>query len=654
MKIQQLACLAGSALLAAAAWGAPSAEAPAEIRLVAPAQDAIVPLLRPGHKEFLGLGRDERRARFADVDGYRAEMLKTGTTPASVRLRWDWTPATSGKKPKPFPKFVVTILRADDGSVAQVHLVKTNALKVTNLEIATRYRWRVALSGPRGAELSPQEGAFATESDAPRWIKMEGVANVRDLGGRIGRDGRRVKQGLVYRSQGLNKNAKPNEQKLGRARGTPESRRRVLAELGIKTDLDLRRDDETWGMTGSPLGPSVRWVHVSHSSYGGMGKPQGRAAFARAFRVFLDPANYPIVFHCIGGADRTGALGFILNALLGVDEDELWKDWEATGFCYRAKVFTHKESFDKLVAVFMREAGDTMNARVENYVLSCGVTREEIDRFRAIMFGDTPILQLKPDLYTAFNAASSAQRRAMMLDSATREAMAKVGTPPPTAPKDGVPRWYDGHGIKNLRDLGGWTGLDGKKIRTGRIFRSAATETVKDAAAFQAALHVKTEIDLRTPKDVARATGGKSPLGSNVNYLERSAPNYASMRHKDEMRYFADFFRLFLDEANYPILFHCAKGADRTGTMAFLLDGLLGVDEDSLAKDWQMTAFYNPNPLFRDPERYDALVDKVIVPCPGDTWTAKFESYARACGITDAEIARFRTLMLEEKKGTKK
>ena len=45
---------------------------------------------------------------------------------------------------------------------------------------------------------------------------------------------------------------------------------------------------------------------------------QGREAFAAAFRLFLDPGNYAIDFHCIAGQDRTGTLSFILLALLGV------------------------------------------------------------------------------------------------------------------------------------------------------------------------------------------------------------------------------------------------------------------------------------------------------------------------------------------------
>ena len=41
----------------------------------------------------------------------------------------------------------------------------------------------------------------------------------------------------------------------------------------------------------------------------------------------------------------------------------------------------------------------------------------------------------------------------------------------------------------------------------------------------------------------------------------------------------------------YPAVFHCAAGADRTGTLAFLISGLLGVSRDDLTKDFELTSF---------------------------------------------------------------
>lgn len=138
-------------------------------------------------------------------------------------------------------------------------------------------------------------------------------------------------------------------------------------------------------MTGSPLGKSVKWFHYSSSAYGGMQHYAGKNAFKKVFKVFLDRKNYPIAFHCIVGQDRTGSVAFILNGLLGVSEEELYLDWEATGFWDSDRHFCHRERFNKLVDGFQRLPGNTMNDKIEHYVLSLGFTPKDIALFRSIM-----------------------------------------------------------------------------------------------------------------------------------------------------------------------------------------------------------------------------------------------------------------------------
>lgn len=160
----------------------------------------------------------------------------------------------------------------------------------------------------------------------------------------------------------------------------------ALNTMGIKTDIDLRSDRECWGMTGSPLGDKVRWLQYSSSYYGGMQEEFGREAFKKVFRVFLDERNYPIDFHCIAGQDRTGAVAFIINGLLGVQEEELFLDWEATGFWNKdSNWFTHKNLFNKLYAGFDQFPGKTINDRIEAYVLDLGFTKADIEKLRSIM-----------------------------------------------------------------------------------------------------------------------------------------------------------------------------------------------------------------------------------------------------------------------------
>ncbi|KAJ2790818.1 hypothetical protein H4R21_006434, partial [Coemansia helicoidea] len=53
---------------------------------------------------------------------------------------------------------------------------------------------------------------------------------------------------------------------------------------------------------------------------------------------------------------------------------------------------------------------------------------------------------------------------------------------------------------------------------------------------------------------------------------------------------FAAVLRIFADPCAYPILFHCHHGKDRTGIVAMLLLGILGVDDQIIAADYAQSA----------------------------------------------------------------
>ena len=264
-----------------------------------------------------------------------------------------------------------------------------------NLEIARTYYWRV--TGRESADSKTLArsaiASFRTEDLAPRWIMLEGdVRNMRDLGGRRTLDGRRVRQGMVFRGQGLNENSITGEVQ-GRNRLTVEDLRYLTGMLGIRTDLDLRSPGETADLAESPLGPGVKFILRSSPAYKVIFLyDHDKESMAANFRVFCDPANYPIYFHCIAGADRTGTLGYVLNGVLGVDRHELETDWEAT-FYPNIPDDIHEDEPDfwqresHFSDGFAKYGGpdDSWARRIELYLLDIGVTQEEIDRFRSIM-----------------------------------------------------------------------------------------------------------------------------------------------------------------------------------------------------------------------------------------------------------------------------
>ena len=393
------------------------------LELVSPKEGEEFCAMKPEHRAFLELDSDGRRARFLDA-AWRARITEKdiASTPLPLELAW-----RGGRGPYDVE---VTL---GDRTVFATNLMEST-VKVWNLEIAREYTWTVCVDGAHA------RGHFRTRDMAPRIMYVPDVPNIRDLGGRIGLGGRRVKQGLVYRSAGLNDNASncygaketlamykagvleerfgeegrkvkeridseraaltfdPNATYLrqsllkdeqdrcpGKSRMTPEGLHIANDILGWKSDIDLRRDFECWGMMGSPAGAGVKWWHYSSMSYAAMARPEGKEAFANVFRVFLDERNYPIVFHCIGGADRTGAVAFILNALLGVSDDELDKDWEFTVFTFKDQNFGHATRYDKLRKVFDTYPGTTTCEKVEAYVKELGFTDADIAKFRGIM-----------------------------------------------------------------------------------------------------------------------------------------------------------------------------------------------------------------------------------------------------------------------------
>jgi len=136
----------------------------------------------------------------------------------------------------------------------------------------------------------------------------------------------------------------------------------------------------------------VVFVHLSSYAYNGIFTEKGKKVMAENFRVFTDPNNYPIYFHCIGGADRCGSLSLVLEGILGVPERELGIDWENTFYPhlpdmrddFGPKYWCRYQYFLELFPQYGKE-GDSFNKMIENYLLSCGITMEEIEKFRKIM-----------------------------------------------------------------------------------------------------------------------------------------------------------------------------------------------------------------------------------------------------------------------------
>ena len=263
------------------------------------------------------------------------------------------------------------------------------------MQIATGgdWFWNVRVNGKLVYSRMQGNGKAATTSNYHYFIPVRRGRNLMVVALKGGSKnwmwccGKRKKQNLsrnVDETVASLRNAPVGFEK-GKSRVTPEGRAIFLGQFGVKSDIDLRSDRECWGMTGSPLGPSGNWFHISSAAYAGMQTDGGKAQFAKVFKVFLDEKNYPVIFHCIAGQDRTGAVAFILNGLLGVDVDELYLDWEETGFWNPNVKFNHRDRFNRLIGGFEKLPGKDLYEKIENYVLGCGFKPADIAHFRELM-----------------------------------------------------------------------------------------------------------------------------------------------------------------------------------------------------------------------------------------------------------------------------
>lgn len=148
---------------------------------------------------------------------------------------------------------------------------------------------------------------------------------------------------------------------------------------------------------------------------------------------------------------------------------------------------------------------------------------------------------------------------------------------------------YFPHKVRNCRDLGGWKTSDGRKVAYRKLYRGGAVKIDATGKAEWKAAGIKAELDLREAETIPSS----SPVGSDIAFCAPGFPHgYEGMLRdyakgvKSCVEFIAECLR-----NDKPVFIHCSAGRDRTGTMAILILGLLGVSEGDISKDYELTYF---------------------------------------------------------------
>lgn len=259
--------------------------------------------------------------------------------------------------------------------ITMTYNVYSPIVSVTNLKINTKYYAKVSKTLSDVTTVL-KEWTFTTSGHV-RFINC-GVGNARDVGGHDSLFWGKVRQGRLFRSARLDDGYSTS----------------VFAQLEITDEIDLRTNDE---LSESSYTPTIEnYWHISCGSSQGLAEKQLVAYqnWASVFKKMVEvlSAGRNLIFHCKGGADRTGIVGAMVGGILGESYNTLQKEYETTAAynnsTYRNDLDDDGHYWSEAMLVLCNDSsiqGDNLTEKWEWILKQGGVTDSEIESFRREM-----------------------------------------------------------------------------------------------------------------------------------------------------------------------------------------------------------------------------------------------------------------------------
>lgn len=329
-----------------------------------PLDGETISFLTDTQREFIGKEKERSDADGANID--YLHLFRTGTDQSLPEERFC-------RFHGPGESF--SVLFAPEGYAPVLVRAQKGTVRIPYLPAGVRVEWQVFPDEDSGA--GSRQGYFHTADEVPRFIRVPGITNVRDCGGWRTLDGRRIRQGMVFRGSEWDIHCTL----------TPEGRLILIEEMHLRTELDMRGESKA-DIPGILEDDGVQRIRIPLVPYDEIFTPEAMKAYGAYFQLFSEPALYPCYLHCWGGADRTGTLVYLLQTFLGVPRETALLDYELTSMSVWGVRYRQYEPFARmeqsLMAWYGMDGAD-MQMCVCRYLLDCGVRERELAMIRAIL-----------------------------------------------------------------------------------------------------------------------------------------------------------------------------------------------------------------------------------------------------------------------------